>query len=195
MTARISLRILTVAALVCALLVAVAVALPAQIHADDLIEAEPAPGAVIGEEPEVILLRFDRDLALKRGAHDVEVFNQDGDRVDDGHSEIAGYSQRTMIVHLAEPVEEGEVVVLYSVRFADSGDTLEGEFDFAIEPGIEEEEAEEAVVGEPRSEESIVLWTIAVMLAIALFALMLYYLRVATDNAKSSVEEPPDSHH
>lgn len=195
MTARIFPRILMMAALAGVLVVALVAALPAQAHADDLIEAEPAPGEVIGEEPEVILLRFDRDLVLKRGAHEVEVFNDDGERVDDGHAEIAGYSQRTMIVHLAAPVEEGEVVVLYSVRFAESGETLEGEFDFAIEPGLEEEEAGEAVVGEPRSEESIVLWTIAVMLAIALFVLMLYYLRVATDNAKSSLEEPGDSHH
>lgn len=188
-------RALTTALLAVVLQIVVAAALTATAHADDLIEADPYPGAVIGEEPEVILLRFDRDLALSRGSHEVEVFNEDGARIDDGHAEISGYSQRTMIVHLEDPVEEGEVSVLYSVRFEESGETVEGEFDFVIELGVGEDEKAEAVVGEPRSEESIVLWTIAVMLAIALFTLLLYYLRVATDNAKSSVEEPGDSHH
>jgi methionine-rich copper-binding protein CopC len=194
MIARISSPSLITAALIGVLLVALAAAFPAPAHADDLIEAEPAPGEIIGEEPEVILLRFDRDLALEPGAHDVQVRNEDGDRVDDGHAEIAGYSRRTMIVHLEEPVEEGEVAVIYRVRFADSGETVRGGFDFAIEPGVEEEEVGEAVE-EPRSAESIVLWTVAVMLAIALFAMLLYYLRVATDNAQSSVEEPSDSQH
>lgn len=164
------------------------------VQADSLIEAEPHPGETIGEEPELILLRFDQDLELEKGAHDVVVRNAEGERVDDGAAEISGYSLRTMIVRLAEPVEEGDVSVAYRVRFAGSGETVEGEFDFAIEPGFEEvEPAVEA--SEPRSEQSIVLWTVAVMLAIAVFVLMLYFLRVVTDNARSSVDTPDDSHH
>ena len=111
----------------------------------------------------MILLRFDRDLALKKGAHAVEVLNEAGESVG-GEAEISGYSRRTMIVHLEEAVEEGEVSVLYSVRFAGSDETVEGAFDFAIEPGFEGEEIEEVALGEPRSEQSIVLWTIAIML-------------------------------
>jgi methionine-rich copper-binding protein CopC len=162
--------------------------------ADDLIEAEPHPGATIAEEPEVILLRFDRDLALQKGAHAVEVLNAAGESVG-GESEISGYSRRTMIVHLAEPVEEGEVSVRYRVRFAGSDETVEGAFDFAIEPGFEGDEIEEVALGEPRSEQSIVLWTIAILLAITVFALLLYFLRVVTDNAQSSLQPPDDAHH
>ena len=181
-------------ALIIAVLLAAAVALPAAASADALIEAEPAAGETIGEEPEVILLRFDRDLELTRGANAVSVFDGAGERVDDGQAEIAGYSPRTMVVHLAEPVEEGDVTVQYRVRFADSGAAVEGGFEFAIEPGVVEEAAV-AAVGEPRSEQSIVLWTVAIMSAIAIFVLLLYYLRVATDNAQSSLQEPDDSHH
>ena len=194
MTAATPLR-LAIGALTVALLMFAAGALfPAVAQADALIEAEPAPGETIGEGPEVILLRFDRDLALERGAKQVGVFDGEGNRVDNGAAEISGYSPRTMIVRLAEPVQEGEITVRYSVRFADSGETVEGEFDFAIEPGVVEE-PEVTAVGEPRSEQSIVLWTVAIMLAIALFALLLFYFRVATDNAQSSVEESDDSQH
>ena len=193
MTAATPIR-LTVGALIVALLLFAAALWPASVRADVLIEAEPAPGETIGEEPEVILLRFDRDLELTRDVNTVAVFDAAGERVDDGQAEIAGYSPRTMVVHLAAAVEEGDVTVRYRVRFADSGETVDGEFDFAIEPGVVED-AEVAAVGEPRSQQSIVLWTVAIMVAIALFALMLYYLRVATDNAQSSVQEADDSHH
>lgn len=194
MTAAIPLR-LAIGALTVALLMFAAGALfPAVSQADALIEAAPAPGATIGEGPEVILLRFDRDLALERGANQVEVFDGVGNRVDGGAAEISGYSPRTMIVHLAEPLEEGEITVRYSVRFADSGATVEDEFGFAIEPGVVEE-PEVAAIGDPRSQQSIVLWTVAIMIAIALFAMLLFYFRVATDNAQSSVEESDESQH
>lgn len=185
---------LAIGALTVVLLMLVAALLfPAVSQADALIEAEPAPGETIGEGPEVILLRFDRDLELERGANQVQVFDGEGNRVD-GAAEIAGYSPRTIIVRLAEPVEEGDITVRYTVSFADSGARVEGEFDFTIEPGVVEE-PDVAAVGEPRSEQSIVLWTIAIMIAIALFAMMLFYFRVATDNAQSSVQESDDAQH
>ena len=72
---------------------------------------------------------------------------------------------------------------------------MEGAFDFAIEPGFEGDEIEEVALGEPRSEQSIVLWTIAILLAITVFALLLYFLRVVTDNAQSSLQPPDDAPH
>lgn len=171
-------------------------ALPAATaQADTLVEAEPAPGETIGEEPEVILLRFDRDLALEAGANSVAVIDAEGRRVDDGQAKIAGYSARAMVVHLGEAVEEGELTVAWTVQFAGSGERVQGAFDFAIEPGAEPEEPEAALEpGEPRSGQSIVLWTVAIMAAAALFALLLFYLRVATGNAQSSLEEPGEHH-
>ncbi len=184
----------SIAALAVALLVAASLPAAPRAQADDLIEAEPHPGQTVGEAPEVVLLRFDGDLALRKRAHDVEVHDARGERVDDGHAAIAGYSPRTMVVRLAAPPEEGELTVRYSVRFAGTGETLRGEFAFTVEPGFEAE-APAVEAGEPRSSQSVVLWTIAVVLAAALFASLLYYLRVETGTAQSSVEEPDPPEH
>ena len=184
-----------IVALAVALLVVAALLAPPRARADALIEAEPHPGQTVGEAPEMVLLRFDRNLVLRKYVHTVEVHDAQGERLDDGHASIAGYSPRTMIVRLAAPPEDGEVTVRYSVRFASTGDTLEGEFAFTVAPGFEAPPpAVEA--GEPRSSQAIVLWTIAVVLAVALFASLLYYLQIETGTARSSVEEPdpPDEH-
>lgn len=184
-----------IVALAVALLVVAGLLAPSPARADDLIEAEPHPGQTVGEAPEMVLLRFDRDLALRKDAHDVAVHDAQGERVDDGHAAVAGYSPRTMIVRLAAAPEDGEVTVRYSVRFASSGETLQGEFAFTVEPGFEAEAAPAVEAGEPRSSQSIVLWTIAVVLAVALFASLLYYLQVETGTAQSSVEEPDPPEH
>ena len=195
MLARLMPRSLAVALLLAGLLVVALLSLPGTASADSLIEAEPAPGETIGEQPDVILLRFDRELELRRGVNDVQVFDAEGRRVDDGEAQVAGYGGRTMIAHLAEAVEEGELTVVWGVRFAGSGQDVRGEFDFAIDAGAPEREGPAVAVSEPRSTQSIVLWTIAIIIAVGLFALLLFYLRVATDNAKSSLEDPGDSQH
>lgn len=165
----------------------------AVVDADALIEAEPAPGETIGEEPEIILLRFDEDLALEADANRIAVIDAEGRRVDDGKAEITGYSQRAMLVRLAEAVTEGEFMVAWAVRFAASGEREQGAFDFAVELGAEPEGPEAALEPEaPRSGQSIVLWTVVVMAAIALFALLLFHLRVATGTAESSLEDPSE---
>ena len=42
--------------------------------------------------------------------------------------------------------------------------------------------------GEPRSSQSLVLWTVAILAGIALTATLLYFLRLASGNARSSLE-------
>ena len=171
-------------------------ALPATTaEADRLVEGDPAEGETVGEEPEVVLLRFDRDLAVEAGTNSVAVIDAEGRRIDDGKAEISGYSARTMLVHLGETGTEGDLTVTWTVRFAESGDRVQGTFDFAVEPGADPEEEEPALATEePRSGQTIVLWTVAVIGAVALFALLLFHLRVATGNAQSSLEEPGEHH-
>ena len=64
-----------------------------------------------------------------------------------------------------------------------------------MDPHFEGEAEESGGVSTPSSDEGIVLWTLAIMAAVALFVSGAYYLRYATDNAQSSVEEPGEDPH
>ena len=161
----------------------------APLWADELVTSEPEAGAVLGKAPEVILLRFDRDLARITGANSAAILDAEGQRLDDGQSGLATYSARVLLVHFAEEVEAGAVSVSYVVRFEGSDAPTQGTVAFTVQPGAEPEAAlGPAVVSEPRSDESIVLWTLAVMASIAVFVMGLYFLRVATGNDRSSVD-------
>lgn len=175
---------------------AASVWLATPIAADGLIESEPHAGQTIGETPHLILLTFDQDLASEPGANSVAIVDADGVRVDDRSAEISGYSARSMIVRVAGGVEaEGDLTVVWVVRFAGQREDTQGSFVFSVQPGAEPVEELEAAAEpfEERSEQSIVLWTIAILLAIAVAVLMLYYLRVATGNATSSLDGGHDS--
>jgi len=189
---------LLLVALVIGAVVAVGWFAPGRASADALLESEPPANEVIGEAPEALTLTFDRPLLLEPGVNSVAIVDERGVRVDDGESALSTFSARTMVARLAEGVEpEGELEVVYVVRFADSGAEISGGFGFTIEPGAEPEEDEVAadVAEEPRGTGSIVLWTIVILLAAVLIALLLFYLRVATDNARSSLEPPDESSH
>jgi methionine-rich copper-binding protein CopC len=189
---------LLVVAVVAAALLALGWLAPGRASADALLESEPPADEVVGEAPEALTLTFDRPLLLEPGVNSVAIVDAQGVRVDDGAAELSTFSARTMVARLAEGVEpEGTLEVVYVVRFADSGDEVTGRFGFTIEPGAEPEAHDVAadVAGEPRGTESIVLWTIVILLAVALFGLLLFYLRVATDNARSSLEPPDDPSH
>ena len=161
----------------------------ASLWADELVTSEPEADAVLGEAPEVILLRFDRDLARTTGANSAAILDADGQRLDDGQAGLATYSARVLLVHFAEEVEAGAVSVSYVVQFDGADAPTRGTVAFTVRPGAEPEAPlGPAVVSEPRSDESIVLWTLAIMASIAAFVMGLYFLRVATGNARSSIE-------
>ena len=191
-------RLLLLLMAVVAALTATVWAASGRISADALVESEPPADGVVGEAPEVLTLTFDRPLRLEAGANSVAIVDERGVRVDDGNSEISTFSARTMVARLAEGVEpEGELEVVYVVRFAESGEEITGGFGFTIVPGAEPTEQVDAAgdVAEPRGSQSIVLWTIVVVLAAGLFGLLMFYLRVATDNARSSLEPPDEGSH
>ena len=173
--------------------VAVAVLIPSgSAGAFGPIERDPAPDSVTEELPEALRLTFDEPLLLRRGAHDVALFTAERERINPRNAEISGYSPRTILVRL-EPgaAVEGDITVVWTVLSGVSGERSEGNFSFSVEPGhvapAPAPPAAAVAAGE-RSSESIVIWTIVIIVASALFAGALYLLRRASGVARSSVE-------
>ena len=161
--------------------------------ADELVRAEPGPDATLAEAPHQVLLTFDRPLAALAGAHDVEIFDAGGKRVDDGHAKLSTYSPRTLIAPIAGKIE-GPLDVSYSVLTAagerGAGQRLTGGYRFTIDPAStagEEGRGAEAA-GESKSSQGVVLWTVAILIGIAFAGAMAFFLRVATGTSRSSLE-------
>ena len=180
-------------AVVLTLLLALVALLPGRAVADVLVTSDPPAGEIIGATPHVIVLTFDEPLAFERGAHDVIVEDAQGHRVDAGDAQIATYSDRTLIVSLEEA--EGALQVSWQATFVGASDLTTGELTFTVEPGVVPLVAEETIPVEPRSSESIVLWTVGIMAGIGVFVSLLYFFRVATGNGRSSVDSAEEAHH
>ena len=170
-------------------------ALPGPVWADTVIESEPPADEIVGEAPEAILVTFDEPLALQPGATSVALLDAEGVRLDDGRAAISTYSRRTVVVHFAEGREpEGPVTVVWLATFASDGAVRDGQFTFTVEPGAVPV-VEPAEAAAPRSSQGIALWTVVILGGMAVFALLLYSLRVATGNARSSVDPVGDGDH
>lgn len=157
--------------------------------AADLIQAEPHPGDTVAEAPHQLVLTFDVPLALLKNAHHVEVIDADGKRVDDGHANISTYSARTLIVPL-KVEHDGALSVSYRVLFENNSGELEaltGDYSFSVDHNFVPPDGEVEVVS-TKSGQSLVLWTIAILIGISLAGGMVYFLRMATGNARSSLE-------
>lgn len=162
----------------------------ASANAEELIQAEPHPGGVTAETPHNVLLTFDRSLALLRNAHRAEIYDAAGHRVDSGKAEISTYSARTLIIPLSEDAE-GELEVRYAVWLSDGGEQpteLRGSYVFTVDPSIAGEAAPGAAAAAEKSSQGLVLWTVAILIGIAFAGALFYFLRLATGNARSSLE-------
>ncbi|MCY3569867.1 MAG: copper resistance protein CopC [Chloroflexi bacterium] len=172
-----------------ALLAALAMAAPTGAS-EYLIQEEPERGATVAEAPHQLLLTFDRPLAQIKGAHHVEVTDGDGYRVDDGHVEISTYSQRTLIVPI-HAEGDGTLSVDYRVLLVGDGEHLQisSSYDFTVDHSLVpiEGEALEAPAA-AKSSQALVLWTIVILIGIAFAGGMIYFLRMATGNSRSSLE-------
>lgn len=175
-------------------LLALAAALPllwlAAAQGEELIQAEPHPDGVTAETPHNVLLTFDRDLALLRNAHRAEIYDEGGHRVDTGATTISTYSARTLVVPL-EGKSEGELEVRYAVLL-NSGDgvlnEVRGSYVFTVDPSIAGEEQPSATAAAEKSSQGLVLWTVAILIGVAFVGALLYFLRLATGNSRSSLE-------
>ena len=158
------------------------------------VETDPRAGAEVGELHEAIRITFDEPLLLERGVNSAVVLDgETGRPIEGARVEVSGYSDRTLLIHADHLPEEGLVSVQWTVRDR-TGEEFSDTFSFAIAPGAEVDEAEplEAAAGEPRGRESLVLWTVLIALAVAVFGIGLYFLRLKLGLGKSSLEE--DAH-
>ncbi len=177
--------IVAVAAAVCALLFAG----PAGAS-EYLIQEEPESGATVAEAPHQILLTFDRDLAQVANAHHVQVTDADGERVDDGNVNISNYSLRTLVVPI-HAEGDGMLEVSYDVLLVDGHQNIEvaSSYSFSINHDFAPIEGEDLeALADEKSSQALVLWTIAILLGVALVGGLVYFLRMATGNSRSSLE-------
>lgn len=157
---------------------------------DHLIQSEPHHGAYVAEAPHQLVLTFDSPLAQLIGAHHVEVTDSSGYRVDDGHPQIATYSQRTLIVPISAH-GEGALEVNYSVRLIGDGEDLQvrSSYQFTVDHSAGPIEGDEiSAPATAKGSQPIVLWTFAILFGIAAAGAMVYFLRMATGNSRSSLE-------
>ena len=157
---------------------------------DYLIQAEPEGGATLAEAPHQLVLTFDRPLAQFRNAHHVEVTDEAGHRVDDGHASISTYSQRTLIVPI-HAEGDGPLDVYYRVLLVGDGEHLEvaSSYQFTVDHSLVPMEGEQIdVPATAKSSQALVLWTIVILIGIAVAGGLIYFLRMATGNSRSSLE-------
>ena len=173
------------------LLLALALLALASASAEELIQTDPPPDGITAEAPHNVLLTFDRSLALLRNAHRAEIYDAGGHRVDSGKAKISTYSARTLIVPLSEEAE-GELEVRYAVLLSGAdgqASELRGSYVFTVDPSISGEPPRLAAeAADEKSPQGLVLWTVAILLGIAFVGALFYFLRLATGNARSSLE-------
>ena len=172
------------------LLLAFSLLVPLSANAEALIQTDPPPDGITAEAPHNVLLTFDRNLALLRNAHRAEIYDAGGHRVDSGKAKISTYSARTLIIPLSEEAE-GELEVRYAVLLSAAdgqSSELRGSYVFTVDPSISGEPTPAAEAAAEKSSQGLVLWTVAILLGIAFVGALFYFLRLATGNARSSLE-------
>lgn len=105
----------------------VLVASPASAHAE-LIQSEPAPGAVLPSSPEQVKLNFTENVDVDNGA--VRVFDSERERVDKGGVEASG---RTVSLPMPK-LDDGSYVVTWRVTSSDAH-PIRGAFTFQVGQG------------------------------------------------------------
>jgi copper transport protein len=120
-------RTLGVLALACGLVALVAA--PASAHAE-LVQSDPAPGAVLDTAPTEIKLNFTEAVDAKGGAIRVFDADADGERVDEGSVEVSGSTVRKRLPGL----DDGSYVVTWRVTSSDAH-PISGAFTFQVGEG------------------------------------------------------------
>ena len=178
-------------ALVSALVAATGLALLSPTGASEyLIQEEPERGATVAEAPHQLVLTFDRPLAQIKGVHHVEVTDSAGQRVDDGHPSISTYSQRTLVVPI-HAEGDGTLDVHYRVRLLGQGESIDviSSYNFTVDHTLGPIEGDQIEApATAKSSQSLVIWTIAILIGIAVAGGLIYFLRMATGNSRSSLE-------
>ncbi len=157
---------------------------------ENLIREEPERGTTVAEAPHQLLLTFNRPLAQVKGVHHVEVTDSAGQRVDDGRPSISTYSQRTLVVPI-HAEGDGVLDVHYRVRLLGDGESIDviSSYSFSVDHTLGPIEGDPLEApGTAKSSQALVLWTIAILIGIAVAGGLIYFLRMATGNSRSSLE-------
>lgn len=101
---------------------------PAFAHAR-LTETYPADGDALAEPPEQVQLRFSEPVGAEFDP--IEVYDQEGDRVDEDDARVSPEDRRLLVADLGEP-GEGSYTVGWRVTSAD-GHPVDGGFEFAVD--------------------------------------------------------------
>lgn len=101
---------------------------PAFAHAR-LTETYPADGDALAEPPEQVQLRFSEPVEAEFDP--IEVYDQEGDRVDEDDARVSPEDRRLLVADLGEP-GEGSYTVGWRVTSAD-GHPVDGGFEFAVD--------------------------------------------------------------
>ena len=117
----------TAGVLVGAVVLLLLAAAPAGAHAE-LVQSDPAPGAVLARPPEQVKLTFTEDVDVTGGA--IRVFDADAERVDSGGVESTG---RTVTLPLPS-LDDGSYVVTWRVTSTDAH-PIRGAFTFQVGQG------------------------------------------------------------
>ena len=112
---------------------------PALAHAR-LVQEEPADGATLAESPDRVELRFSEPVDAEFSP--LEVYNSEGERVDEDNARISPTDARVLIVDLEE-LSEGSYTVEWRVTSID-GHVVEGRYEFAVAEAEEDQPPGEA---------------------------------------------------
>jgi methionine-rich copper-binding protein CopC len=121
------------ATLVCAVLLALLLAVAALAHrrSDIFIKSEPADGAVVQQSPAQVVIWFNTELAT--GPSRLQVFAADKRQVDNGGGgvDLHDPDHASLLVRLPALPDGVYTVRWRAVVFAD-GDSVEGRFTFTV---------------------------------------------------------------
>jgi copper transport protein len=101
---------------------------PAFAHAE-LVESDPAPGAVLAKSPAAITLNFTETVQAENDG--VRLFDADGDRIDLDAVEVSGSTVRTPVPKL----DDGSYVVTWRALSGDAH-PIQGAFTFQVGEGV-----------------------------------------------------------
>jgi methionine-rich copper-binding protein CopC len=100
---------------------------PVLAHAR-LVETYPADGETLAESPEQVQLRFNEPV--EAAFDSIEVYDQEGDRVDEEDARVSPEDRRLLVADLGE-LSEGSYTAEWRIASAD-GHPIDGEYEFAM---------------------------------------------------------------
>lgn len=121
---------------------------PALAHAR-LTEAYPADGDALAEPPEQVQLRFNEPVEAEFDP--IEVYDQEGDRVDEDDARVSPDDRRLLVADLGE-LPEGSYTVEWRVTSAD-GHPVDGVYEFAVDASVSGTETRSPIAPIERSAE------------------------------------------